>query len=80
LFVELYEKLPQDSKIWKIVSNFNALLNDYLNVVRKSLGNKVYKRLLSEVKINIQNTINRNRQLSVKYGLEEEFSRALRDR
>lgn len=80
LFVELYEKLPQDSKIWKIVSNFNALLNDYLNVVRKSLGNKVYKRLLSEVKINIQNTINRNRQLSLKYGLEEEFSRALRDK
>ncbi len=80
LFIELYKKLPQEARIWKIVSNFNALLNDYLNVVRKSLGNKVYKRLLSEVKINIQNTINRNRQLSLKYGLEEEFSRALRDR
>lgn len=80
LFVELYKKLPQEARIWKIVSNFNALLNDYLNAVRKSLGNKVYRRLLSEIKINIQNTINRNRQLSLKYGLEEEFSRALRDR
>ncbi len=80
LFIELYKKLPQEARIWKIVSNFNALLNDYLNVVRKSLGNKIYRRLLSEIKINIQNTINRNRQLSLKYGLEEEFSRALRDR
>ncbi len=80
LFIELYKKLPQEARIWKIVSNFNALLNDYLNAVRKSLGNKVYKRMLSEIKINIQNTINRNRQLSLKYGLEEEFSRALRDR
>ena len=80
LFIELYKKLPQEARIWKIVSNFNALLNDYLNAVRKSLGNKIYRRLLSEIKINIQNTINRNRQLSLKYGLEEEFSRALRDR
>ncbi len=80
LFVELYKKLPQEARIWKIVSNFNALLNDFLNVVRKNLGNKVYRRLLSEIKINIQNTINRNRQLSLRYGLEEEFSRALRDK
>ncbi len=80
LFLEMYKKLPQEARIWKIVSSFNSLLNDYLNTVQKSLGSKVYKRLLSEVRINIQNIINRNRQLSVKYGLEEEFSRILRDR
>lgn len=80
LFIELYKKLPEEARIWKIVSNFNALMNDYLNVVRKSLGNKIYRRILSEIKINIQNTINRNRQLSFKYGLEEEFSRALREK
>lgn len=79
-FVKLYQQLPEEAKIWKIVSNFNCLMNDYLDAVKNSLGNKVYKRLLSEIRINIQNTINRNRQLSMKYGLEEEFSRALRDR
>lgn len=79
LFVELYSKLPQEARIWKIITNFNSLINDYLYVVRKSLGNKVYKRLMSEIRINVQNLINRNRQLSIKYGLEEEFSRALRE-
>ena len=79
LFLDLYKKLPQQARIWKIVSNFNSLLGDYLLAVRKSLGSKIYKRLISEIRINVQNTINRNRQLSVKYGLEEEFSRALRD-
>lgn len=79
LFLELYKKLPQQARIWKIVSNFNSLLSDYLLAVRRSLGSKIYKRLISEIRINVQNTINRNRQLSVKYGLEEEFTRALRD-
>ena len=79
LFLDLYKKLPQQARIWKIVSNFNSLLIDYLLAVRKSLGSKIYKRLISEIRINVQNLINRNRQLSVKYGLEEEFSRALRD-
>jgi hypothetical protein len=79
-FVKLYEQLPEEAKIWKIVSNFNSLMNDYLDAVKDSLGSKVYRRLLSEIRINIQNAINRNRQLSMKYGLQEEFSRALRDR
>lgn len=79
-FLEMYKKLPEEARIWKIVSNFNSLLNDYLNAVNKSLGGKIYKRLLSEVRINIQNTINQNRKISIKYGLEEEFSRVLRDR
>lgn len=80
LFVELYKRLPEEARIWRLVSNFNSLLNDYLIAVQKNLGNKIYRRVLSEIKINIQNTINRNRQIAMKYGLEEEFSRALRDR
>jgi len=79
LFTDLYSKLPQEARIWKIVSNFNSLVNDYLYAVRKSLGSKVYKRMISEIKINVRNLISRNRQLSVKYGLEEEFFRALRE-
>jgi hypothetical protein len=79
-FLEMYKKLPEEARIWKIVSNFNSLLNDYLVAVNKSLGAKIYRRLLSEIKINIQNTINQNRKISVKYGLEEEFSRVLRDK
>jgi hypothetical protein len=80
LFVELYKRLPEEARIWRLVSNFNSLLNDYLVAVQKNLGNKIYRRVLSEIKINIQSTINRNRQIAMKYGLEEEFSRALRDR
>ncbi|OGC90265.1 MAG: hypothetical protein A2W25_05820 [candidate division Zixibacteria bacterium RBG_16_53_22] len=80
LFVELYKRLPEEARIWRLVSNFNSLMNDYLIAVQKNLGNKIYRRVLSEIKINIQNTINRNRQIAMKYGLEEEFSRALRDR
>jgi hypothetical protein len=80
LFVELYRRLPEEARIWRLVSNFNSLLNDYLIAVHKNLGSKIYRRVISEIKINIQNTINRNRQIAMKYGLEEEFSRALRDR
>jgi len=80
LFIELYKRLPAGARIWKIISNFNGLLNDYLNAVQKNLGNKLYKRVISEIKINIQNDINKNRQIALKYGLEEEFSRILKDR
>ena len=80
LFIELYKRIPPETRIWKIISNFNGLLNDYLNAVQKNLGNKLYKRLLSEIKINIQNDINKNRQIALKYGLEEEFSRILKNR
>jgi len=79
-FLEMYKKLPEEARIWKIVTNFNSLLNDYLNVVQKSLGGKIYKRLLSEIRFNIQNIINQNRQISIKYGLEEEFARTLREK
>jgi len=80
LFLDFYKRLPEESRIWRIVSNFNSLINDYLLAVQKNLGNKVFKRVLSEIRINVQNIINRNRQLAMKYGLEEEFSRILRDR
>ena len=79
-FLDFYKRLPEEARLWRIVSNFNSLLNDYLVAVQKHLGNKIYRRVVSEIKINIQNSINRNRQLALKYGLEEEFSRALRDR
>lgn len=80
LFVDFYKKLPDEARIWRLVSNFNSLINDYLLALQKNLGNKIYRRVLSEIKINIQSIINRNRQLAMKYGLEEEFSRILRDR
>jgi hypothetical protein len=80
LFVEFYRRLPEESRIWRLVSNFNSLLNDYLLAVQKNLGNKVYRRVISEIKINIQAIINRNRQVAMKYGLEEEFSRILREK
>jgi hypothetical protein len=79
-FLSFYKKLPEEARIWRIVSNFNCLLNDYLLAVQKHLGNKIYRRVISEIRINIQNSLNRNRQLALKYGLEEEFSRILRDR
>jgi len=79
-FLDFYKRLPEEARLWRIVSNFNSLLNDYLVAVQKHLGSKIYRRVVSEIKINIQNSINHNRQLALKYGLEEEFSRALRDR
>ena len=79
-FVEMYKKLPSETRIWKTISRCNSLLNDYLLEVSNSMGNTFYKRYLFEIRINIQNTISRNRNLSVKYGLEEEFSRILRER
>lgn len=80
LFIELYKKLPEETRIWRLVSNFNSLLTDYLIAVQNNLGNKIFRRVISEMRINIQNSLNRNRQLAVKYGLEEEFSRLLKDR
>jgi hypothetical protein len=80
LFLDFYKRLPDEARVWRLVSNFNSLLNDYLVAVQKHLGNKVYRRVLSEIRINVQNIINRNRQLAIKYGLEEEFSRALREK
>ena len=80
LFVDFYRRLPDEARVWRLVSNFNSLINDYLIALQKHLGNKVYRRVLSEIKINIQNIINRNRQLALKYGLEEEFSRVLREK
>ncbi len=79
-FLNFYKRLPEETRIWRIVSNFNSLLNDYLITVQKHLGNKIHRRLISEIRINIQNILNRNRQLAMKYGLEEEFSRVLRER
>lgn len=80
LFLRFYNMLPEEARLWRLVSTFNCLLNDYLIAVQKNLGEKIYRRVLSEIKINIQSLINKNRQLAIKYGLEEEFSRAFRDR
>ena len=80
MFLKFYKMLPEESRLWRLVSTFNSLLNDYLIAVQKNLGEKIYRRVLSEIKINIQSLINKNRQLAIKYGLEEEFSRGFRDR
>ncbi len=78
LLLKLVKSLPDEAKIHRLIANFNDLLSDYLNVVQKYLGNKMYKRTVSQLRIETQNFINGKKQLSIKWGLEDEFSRVLR--
>ncbi|MCP4581392.1 MAG: DUF4388 domain-containing protein [candidate division Zixibacteria bacterium] len=78
LLFKIAKSLPDDAKIHRIIANFNDLLSDYLNIIQKYLGKKLYKRTVSQLKIQTQNNINSKKQLALKWGLEEEFSRALR--
>lgn len=78
LLIKLTKSLPDDAKVHRIIANFNDLLSDYLNALQKYLGKKLFKRTVSQLKINTQNNINSKKQLALKWGLEEEFSRALR--
>jgi hypothetical protein len=78
LLIKMAKSLPDDAKIHRIIANFNDLLSDYINIIQKYLGKKLYKRTVSQLKIQTQNNINSNKQLALKWGLEEEFSRALR--
>jgi hypothetical protein len=76
--LKLAKSLPDEARIHRIIVNFNDLLTDYLNTIQKYLGKKTYKRTISQLKISTQNNINSKKQLAIKWGLEEEFSRALR--
>ena len=76
--LKLAKSLPDDAKVHRIIANFNDLLTDYLNTIQRYLGKKMFKRTVSQLKINTQNSINSKKQLALKWGLEEEFSRALR--
>jgi len=78
LLLKLAKALPTDARIHRIIANFNDLLFDYLLTIQKYLGKKLYKRTVSQLKINTQNNINSKKQLALKWGLEEEFTRALR--
>lgn len=78
LLLKMAKSLPADAGIHRIIANFNDLLWDYLNTIQKYLGKKMFKRTVSQLKIHTQNNINSKKQLAQKWGLEEEFSRALR--
>lgn len=78
MLLKLAKSLPDDARIHRIIASFNDLLSDYLNTIQKYLGKKMFKRTVSQMKINTQNNINSKKQLALKWGLEEEFSRALR--
>jgi hypothetical protein len=78
LMLKLAKSLPNETRVHRIIANFNDLLADYLDTLQKYLGKKSYKRTVSQLKINTQNNINSRKQLALKWGLEEEFSRALR--
>jgi len=76
--LKLAKSLPDETRIHRIIANFNDLMGDYLDTLQKYLGKKSYKRTVSQLKINTQNNINSRKQLALKWGLDEEFSRALR--
>lgn len=78
LFLKLVKSLPREASIHRMIVNFNDLFSDYLLTIQKYLGKKMYKRTLSQIKIQTQNSINSSKQLALKYGLEDEFSRALK--
>ena len=78
VLLKLAKTLPDEAKVHRIIANFNDLLSDYLNTIQKYLGKKMFQRTVSQMKINTQNNINTKKQLALKWGLEEEFSRALR--
>jgi DNA-binding MarR family transcriptional regulator len=78
LLSRLARSLPDEAKMHRIIVSFNDLLTDYLNTIQKYLGKKMFRRTVSQLKINTLNNINRKKQLSLKWGLEEEFNRALR--
>jgi len=79
---ELLDKLakasPEAAGIHRLIASFNDLLSDYLNAMQKYLGNKMYWRTVSQLRIETLNTISGKRQLAMKWGLEDEFSRTLR--
>lgn len=80
LLLKLTKSTPKEASVHRLIANFNDLLADYLEVIQKFLGKKLYRRTLSQLKINTQNSINSKKQLALKWGLEDEFTRALRSK
>lgn len=80
LLLKLTKSTPKEASVHRLIANFNDLLTDYLEVIQKFLGKKLYRRTLSQLKINTQNNINSKKQLALKWGLEDEFTRALRSK
>ena len=78
--LKLAKSAPKEASLHRLIVNFNDLLMDYLEVIQKFLGKKLYRRTLSQLKINTQNNINSKKQLALKWGLEDEFTRALRSK
>jgi len=78
LLMELVKSLPEEAGIHRIIASFNDLLSDYLSTMQKYLGKKMYKRTVSQLRIQTQTNINSKKQLARKWGLEDEFSRTLR--
>ncbi len=78
LLQKLIKSLPKEAWLHRLISNFTDLLTDYLYTIQKYLGNKLYQRTLSQIKIQTHNDLSSRKQLAIKYGLEEEFARTLR--
>ncbi|MCD6163308.1 MAG: DUF4388 domain-containing protein [candidate division Zixibacteria bacterium] len=78
MLLNIVKSLPDDAKIHRLIANFNDLLSDYIQTIQKYLGSKTYRRTVSQLRIQTQNNIKGKKQLAVKWGLEDEFSRTLR--
>jgi len=78
LLQRLIKSLPKEAWLHRLISNFTDLLTDYLFIIQKYLGNKLYQRTLSQIKIQTHNDLSSRKQLAIKYGLEEEFARTFR--
>jgi hypothetical protein len=78
LLLKLAKSLPKEVWVHRLIANFSDLLTDYLSIIQKYLGNKLYLRTLSQIKIQTHNDLSSRKQLAMKYGLEDEFARTLR--
>lgn len=78
LLLKLAKSLPKEVWVHRLIANFTDLMTDYLMIIQKYLGNKLYQRTLSQIKIQTHNDLTSRKQLAMKYGLEDEFARTLR--
>jgi hypothetical protein len=78
LLLKMAKSLPADAGVHRLIASFNDLLSDYLNAIQKYMGGKMLKRTVSQLRIQTLNNINSHKQLALKWGLEDEFSRVLR--
>lgn len=78
ILLKMAKSMPEETRIHRLIANFNDLLTDYLYVIQKYMGNKMLKRTVSQLRVQTQNNINSQKQLALKWGLEDEFSRTLR--